>query len=115
MLTVAVTRDSFTDEYDLQLWIRRYVELFGAKQELDISWAVIPFNESWLLAGSDEVNLVATNVASFPNRVSPGATFSSPFLYQRRVVRIHPDDEGRYSHINDFVGKLPAAWPAMPG
>ena len=105
VLTVAVTRDKFTDEYDSQLWIRRYVEQFAAEHELAISWIIVPFNESWLLAGGDEVDLVATNVASFPDRVSAGATFSSPFLYERRALRIHPDDEGQYNHINDFIGK----------
>jgi len=105
VLTVAVTRDTFTDEYDSQLWIRRYVEQFAAERELAISWVIVPFNESWLLAGRDEVDLVATNVASFPDRASAGATFSSPFLFERRALRIHPKDEGHYNHINDFIGK----------
>jgi ABC-type amino acid transport substrate-binding protein len=105
VLTVAVTRNEFTDEYDSQLWIKRYVEQFAAEHELTIAWVMVRFNESWLLAGGDEVDLVATNVASFPDRVSAGATFSSPFLYERRALRIHPKDEGRYNHINDFIGK----------
>ena len=66
---------------------------------------VVPFNESWLLAGRDEVDLVATNVASFPDRVSEGGTFSAPFLYERRALRIHPEDKGRFEHIDDFVGR----------
>jgi ABC-type amino acid transport substrate-binding protein len=105
VLKVAVTRDNFTDEYDSQLWIKRYVELFAADHELTISWIIVPFNESWLLAGGDQVDLVATNVASFPDRASAGATFSSAFLYERRALRIHPKDEGRFNHINDFIGK----------
>lgn len=105
VLKVAVTRNDFTNEYDSQLWIKRYVELFAAEHELTISWVLVPFNESWRLAGNDEVDLVATNVASFPDRVSSGGTFSSPFLYERRALRIHPKDEGRYNHINDFIGK----------
>lgn len=105
VLKVAVTRDNFTDEYDSQLWIRRYVEQFATEHELTISWVVVSFNESWLLAGGDQVDLVATNVASFPDRESSGATFSSPFLYERRALRIHPKDEGRFNHINDFTGK----------
>jgi ABC-type amino acid transport substrate-binding protein len=105
VLTVAVTRDNFTDEYDSQLWIRRYVERFAEEHELTISWVVVPFNESWLLAGGGKVDLVATNVASFSDRISTGGTFSSPFLYERRALRIRPEDEGRYSHIDDFIGK----------
>lgn len=104
VLKVAVTRDNFTDEYDSQLWIQRYVERFAAEHELTISWTIVPFNESWLLAGGDQVDLVATNVASFPDRVSAGGTFSAPFLYERRALRIDPKDESRFSHINDFVG-----------
>ncbi|MDA0993030.1 MAG: ABC transporter substrate-binding protein, partial [Proteobacteria bacterium] len=105
VLTVAVTSGAPTNAYDPQLWIRRYVEQFAAERELAISWVVVPFNESWLLASRDEVDLVATNVASFPDRAHAGATFSAPFLYERRALRIHPEDEGRYEHINDFVGQ----------
>ena len=105
VLKVAITRDDFANEYDSQLWIRRYVERFAGEQDLSIDWIVVPFNESWLLAGDDEVDLVATNVASFRDRESEGGTFSSPFLYERRALRINPEDEGRFTHINDFIGK----------
>ena len=105
MLKVAVSSKAPTDPYESQLWIRRYVELFAKEHELTISWMVVPFNESWLLASNDTVDLVATNVASFPDRKHPGATFSAPFLYEQRALRIHPKDEGRYHHIDDFVGK----------
>ncbi len=105
VLTVAVTSGASTDQYDPQLWVTRYVEQFAAENELTISWVVVPFNESWLLASSNEVDLVATNVTSFPHRVHAGATFSTPFLYERRALRIHPEDEGRYAHIKDLIGK----------
>lgn len=105
VLTVAVTRNNFTDEYDSQLWIKRYVEQFAAEHELQISWILVPFNESWLLAGADEVDLVATNVASFADRESEGGTFSEPFLYERRALRIRPADADHYAHIDDFIGK----------
>jgi len=105
ILTVAVTSDAPTNQYDSQLWIRNYVEKFAAEHELTISWVVVPFNESWLLASRNEVDLVATNVASFPDRAHSGATFSAPFLYERRALRINPEDQGRYEHINDFIGR----------
>ena len=105
VLTVAVTTDAPSDPHDPQLWIRRYVERFAAEHELQITWVVVPFNESWLLAGGDQVDLVATNVASFADRESEGGTFSKPFLYERRALRIRPEDQARYSHIDDFIGK----------
>lgn len=105
VLTVAVTRNDSTDPYQSQTWIREYVEQFAADHSLRIEWRVVPFNESWLLAGGDQVDLVATNVASFADRESEGGTFSNPFLYERRALRINPSDAGRYAHINDFVGK----------
>ena len=105
VLTVAVTSSAPTNQYDSQLWIRQYVEQFAVEQELEISWVVVPFNESWLLASTDEVDLVATNVANFPDRAHPGATFSVPFLYERRALRINPADQERYEHITDFIGK----------
>ena len=76
VLKVAVTTDTPANEYDSQLWIKRYVELFAAEHDLTISWRVVPFNESWLLASRGEVDLVATNVANFADRASAGATFS---------------------------------------
>ena len=47
---------------------------------------------------------MATNVASFADRQSEGASFSAPFLYERRALRIRPEDRSRYSQISDFVG-----------
>ena len=105
VLTVAVTREAPSNPYDSQLWIRRYVERFADEQELTIDWVVVPFNESWLLASNDEVDLVATNVANFPDRASEGASWSHPFLYERRALRIRPEDASRYAHIDDFIGK----------
>lgn len=105
VLTVAVTSGTPTDQYDPQLWIKQYVERFADEHELTISWVVVPFNESWLLASRNEVDLVATNVASFADRAHAGATFSAPFLYERRALRIHPRDQARYEHIDDFIGR----------
>lgn len=104
-LAVAVTSGEPTNEYDSQLWIRRYVERMASELNLTISWIVVPFNESWLLASNDKVDLVATNVASFPDRAHARATFSKPFLYERRALRIRPEDRARYQHIDDFIGK----------
>ncbi len=105
VITVAVTRANATDPYDSQTWIREYVELFAADIGLEIEWLVVPFNESWLLASNDDVDLVATNVANFPDRASEGASWSSAFMFERRALRIDPEDEGKYHHIDDFVGK----------
>lgn len=105
VLKVAVTAGAPTNPYDTQVWIRRYVEIFAEQHDLEIAWMVVPFNESWLLASNGDVDLVATNVASFADRKHPGATFSAPFLYEQRALRIHPKDEGRYAHIDDFIGK----------
>ncbi len=104
-ITVAVTSASPTSAYDPQLWIRRYLERFAEEHGLAIAWVVVPFDQSWLRASRDEVDLVATNVASFPDRAHPGATFSAPFLFERRALRIHPKDRERFAHIDDFVGK----------
>ena len=81
------------------------MEAFAASHELKIEWVVVPFKESWLLASTNKVDLVATNVASFADRITPGATFSAPFLFERRALRIAPEDAARYGHIADFVGK----------
>jgi ABC-type amino acid transport substrate-binding protein len=102
---VAVTSAAPSSPYDSQAWIRRYVERFADQHHVAVTWVVVPFDQSWLRAGRDEVDIVATNVASFPDRVSAGGTFSAPFLFERRALRIHPSDAARYTHMNDFVGK----------
>jgi ABC-type amino acid transport substrate-binding protein len=113
VLKVAVTTDAPAGPYDSQLWIRKYVERFAREHGLRIVWQVVPFNKSWELAGKDAVDLVATNVASFPDRVSPGGTFSAPFLYERRALRIRPNDAHTYSRIDDFVGRRVGAVQGM--
>ncbi len=113
VLTVAVTTGAPTSRFDSQLWIRSYVERFAGQQRLRIVWQVVPFDKSWELAGQDVVDLVATNVANFPDRVSRGGTFSAPFLYERRALRIQPKDAGGYSRIDDFVGKRVGAVQGM--
>ncbi len=113
VLKVAVTSSAPVNPYDSQVWIRRYVERFAEEHHLTVNWVVVPFDQSWQLASRDAVDLVATNVASFPDRARPGATFSAPFLFERRALRIHPEDKGRYDHINDFVGKTVGAVRGM--
>ena len=105
VLRAAVTSDNPTSGYDPQFWIRQYLARFAAENKLTISWVVVPFDQSWLLASEGEVDIVATNVASFHDRVSSGATFSAPFLYERRALRIDPKDQQRYATINDFIGE----------
>lgn len=104
-LRVAVTSASPSSPYDPQLWIRRYLERFAREQGLRITWVVVPFADSWLLASRGEVDIVATNVASFPERAHAGATFSAPFLFERRALRIRPKDRERFAQIGDFVGR----------
>jgi ABC-type amino acid transport substrate-binding protein len=104
-VTVAVTSAAPSSPYDPQVWIRRYLERFAREERLGIAWVVVPFADSWLLASADEVDIVATNVASFPERVHSGATFSAPFLFERRALRVRPKDRERFAHIRDFVGK----------
>jgi ABC-type amino acid transport substrate-binding protein len=112
-LTVAVTNRSVPDPLDPEYWMERYVERFGQDLGLPIDWKVVPFDKSWELAGRDVVDLVATNVASFPDRVSAGGTFSTPFLYERRALRIRASDASRYATIADFVGKRIGAVQGM--
>ena len=113
VLTVAVTTEAPENEFDSQLWIRRYIQKFADENQLSVSWVVVPFDESWLLASSNEVDLVATNVASFPDRANPGASFSDPFLYERRALRIKARDHDKFKTINDFVGKKVGAVAGM--
>ena len=113
VLKVAVTNLAVTDPLDPEYWMLRYVERFGQDLGRPIEWQTVPFDRSWDLAGKDVVDLVATNVASFADRVSAGGTFSAPFLYERRALRIKASDSDRYRTIADFAGKRVGAVKGM--
>jgi ABC-type amino acid transport substrate-binding protein len=112
VITIAVTGTA-TDLLDPEAWMYRYAERLAADLGLRPEWVVVPFDRSWERAGRDEVDLVATNLASFPDRVSAGGTFSAPFLYEQRALRIRAADRATYSTIGDFVGKSVGAVKGM--
>lgn len=113
VVRIAVTDTSATDSLDPKLWMYRYAEQLGRELHLHIEWVVVPFDKSWELAGMGVVDVVATNVASFPDRISAGGTFSAPFLYEQRALRIRTADRARYRSIGDFVGKRVGAVTGM--
>jgi ABC-type amino acid transport substrate-binding protein len=112
VLMMAITGTA-TDELDPEAWMYRYAERLAADLGLRAEWKVVPFDKSWELAGRDVVDVVATNLASFPDRVSSGGTFSVPFLYEQRALRIRAVDRSRYQTIGDFVGKRVGAVQGM--
>lgn len=112
VITVAITGDA-TGDLDPEAWMNRYAERLVADLKLKAEWKVVPFDKSWELAGKDVVDLVATNLANFPDRVSPGGTFSAPFLYEQRALRIRAADKAKYRTIADFMGKKVGAVTGM--
>ena len=113
VVKIAVTDTTVTGPLDPGGWMYRYAERLGHDLGLRVEWVVVPFDKSWELAGKDVVDVVATNVASFPDRVSPGGTFSAPFLYEQRALRIRAADRNRYRTLADFVGKKVGAVKGM--
>lgn len=112
VVKIAVTGTS-DDPLDPEQWMYRYAEQLGRDLGLRVEWRVVEFDKSWELAGKDVVDVVATNLASFPDRVSPGGTFSAPFLYEQRALRIRAADKSRYRTIADFAGKRVGAVTGM--
>lgn len=112
VVTIAITGTA-TDLLDPEAWMYRYAERLGQDLGLRVEWKVVPFDKSWELAGRDVVDVVATNLASFPDRASPGGTFSTPFLYEQRALRIRVGDRARYRTITDFTGKKVGAVTGM--
>tara|TARA_B100002003_G_scaffold78187_1_gene73179 strand:+ start:515 stop:1273 length:759 start_codon:yes stop_codon:yes gene_type:complete len=113
IVKIAVTSTTAADPLSTTLWMYRYAEQLGRDLDLRIVWEVVPFDRSWELAGQDVVDVVATNVASFPDRVSTGGTFSEPFLFEQRALRILAADRSQYRTIADFVGKKVGAVTGM--
>ena len=113
IVKMAVTSTTATDPLDPEQWMYRYAERLARDLGLGAEWHVVPFDRSWELAGRDIVDLVATNLASFPDRVSRGGTFSAPFLYEQRALRIRAADRARYHAIGDFVGRKVGAVTGM--
>ena len=112
VLTIAITGTA-ADLLDPEAWMYRYAERLGQDLGLRVEWQVVPFDKSWELAGKDVVDVVATNLASFPDRVSSGGTFSAPFLYEQRALRIRAADRERYKTITDFSGRKVGAVKGM--
>lgn len=112
IVTIAITGNA-TNDLDPEAWMNRYAERLAADLALKAEWVVVPFDKSWELAGKDAVDVVATNLANFPDRVSPGGTFSAPFLYEQRALRIRAADRERYSTIGDFTGRKVGAVTGM--
>jgi ABC-type amino acid transport substrate-binding protein len=113
VVKIAVTSTTVTDALDPEEWMYRYAKQLGHDLGLRVDWHVVPFDKSWELAGQDVVDVVATNLASFPDRVSPGGTFSAPFLYEQRALRIRAADRSQYRTIADFAGKKVGAVKGM--
>ena len=113
VVRIAVTSTTVTDLLDPEEWMSRYAERLARELSLRVAWHVVKFDKSWELAGKDVVDVVATNLASFPDRVSPGGTFSAPFLYEQRALRIRAADRPRYRTIADFVGRRVGAVKGM--
>jgi ABC-type amino acid transport substrate-binding protein len=109
---IAITGTA-TGELDPEAWMNRYAERLAVDLALKAEWVVVPFDKSWELAGNDAVDVVAMNLANFPDRVSPGGTFSAPFLYEQRALRIRAADRERYATIADFKGRRVGAVTGM--
>ncbi len=112
VVTIAITGTA-TDPLDPEAWMYRYAERLAQDLNLRAEWRVVPFDKSWELAGKDVVDVVATNLANFPDRVSAGGTFSAPFLYEQRALRIRAADRATYRTIADFMGKKVGAVKGM--
>ncbi len=112
VVTIAITGTA-TDLLDPEAWMYQYAERLAADLGLRPEWVVVSFDRSWELAGKDVVDVVATNLASFPDRVSAGGTFSAPFLYEQRALRIRASDRAASRTIADFVGKKVGAVKGM--
>ena len=113
VVKIAVTGTTVTDPLDPEEGMYRYAERLGRDLGLRVEWHVVPFDKSWELAGKDIVDVVATNLASFADRVSPGGTFSVPFLYEQRALRIRAADRSQYRTIADFAGRKVGAVKGM--
>jgi polar amino acid transport system substrate-binding protein len=113
VVRIAVTGTTVTSTLDPEEWMYRYADRLARDLGLRVAWHVVPFDKSWELAGKDIVDVVATNLASFPDRVSPGSTFSVPFLYEQRALRIRAADRSQYRTIADFVGRKVGAVKGM--
>jgi ABC-type amino acid transport substrate-binding protein len=113
VVRIAVTSTTVTDPLDPEQWMYQYAERLGRDLDRRVVWHVVPFDKSWELAGKNVVDIVATNLASFADRVSPGGTFSAPFLYEQRALRIRASDRPQYNTIADFAGKKVGAVKGM--
>lgn len=110
VVKIAVISTTLTDQLDPEQWIYRYANHLARDLDVRVEWLVVPLDKSGELAGKD---VVATNLASFPDRASPGGTFLVRFRYEQGALRIRAADRTQFRTIADFVGKKVGAVKGM--
>jgi ABC-type amino acid transport substrate-binding protein len=103
ILKVAVT-DIPSEGESAPGWTLEFLREFEKTYDVEVEFVVVPFDNSWLLAGEDKVDLVATGLTVLEERRQVGATFSQPYLQVKRGLRIHGDQAHLFKTIYDFTG-----------
>ncbi len=103
ILQVAVT-DIPQEGENAPGWTLSFLQEFEKEYGVKVEFKVVPFDQSWLLAAENKVDVVATGVTVLDERQSKGATFSHPYLQVKRGLRIHCDKAAQFETIDDFVG-----------
>jgi ABC-type amino acid transport substrate-binding protein len=104
VIKVAVTGIPKANEENASSWTLDFFKAIENQYNVKVEYEVVPFDNSWELASSDHVDVVATGVTSLEERLVEGSTFSLPYLQVKRALRIHAKDQGIFHTISDFVG-----------
>jgi len=85
-------------------WTLDFLREFERVHHVKVEFSEVSFDKSWLLAGEDKVDLVATGLTILDERRQVESTFSNPYLQVKRGLRIHGDESHLFNSIEDFIG-----------
>lgn len=109
VLTVAVSSICKTDEPHQACWAHRITSDFAKAHNLTVKFKEVHFDQSWRLAGDDQVDIVATGITPTLDRNFNGSTFTRIYGVVKRGLKIKAENSERFHSLQDFVGFKVAA------
>lgn len=104
LLKVGVTGICTDDSPHHNCWVYKILSSFAQENGLELDMHVVTFENSWVLAAIDQLDIVATGITPLPHRAVKGANNSDNYSIVKRGLRIHSEDADIFSTIDDFVG-----------
>lgn len=113
VLSIAVTGICKDNSPHHNCWVYSTLSSFAEKYNLTLKIKEVSFDQSWTLASTDQVDIVATGITPLRERQIGNASYSNPYSIVKRGIRIKRANVNKYRVIADFKGQSVAAVKGM--